>query len=36
MQIVKNDPQGCKVALERIFDYDDAKRPENYRSDACL
>jgi hypothetical protein len=36
MQIVKNDHRGCKVALERIFDYDNAKRPENCRSDACL
>ena len=36
MPIVKNDHRGCKVALERIFDYDDAKRPENCRSNACL
>jgi len=24
------------VTLERIFDYDNAKRPENCRGDACL
>ena len=35
-RIVKNDHRGCKVALERIFDYDNVKRRENCCRDAGL
>jgi hypothetical protein len=33
---VKNDHRGCKVALERIFDYDNVKRRENCESKDLL
>jgi hypothetical protein len=34
--VVKNDHQGCKMALERMFDYKNASRPEKSRGGACL
>src|SRR6266480_1211261 len=34
--VVKNDHRSCKVTLQRIFDYDDAKRPENCGGNARL
>jgi len=36
MRIVKNDHRGCKVVLERIFDYDNVNRRENCCRDAGL
>jgi len=34
--VVKNHHQGRKMALERTFDYENAKRLENGRGDACV
>jgi hypothetical protein len=34
--IVKNCHRGCKGAIQRIFDYEDAKRPENCGGNACV